>query len=119
MKRFLAIGFLLWLAGTAALRLVPGSLFRPDRAGATVALYAASFGLMFALIRWRLLPAVGPGRAAAAVIGLLLPTLILDAFSAAFFPAAFPNLSADAAGLFGGWMLICCGGALAAVLPAR
>jgi hypothetical protein len=119
MKRFLAIGLALWLAGTVLLRLAPGRLLRPDKTLATVLLYGASFFLMFTLIRWRMLPRLGPSEAAAAVIGLVLPTLVLDAFSSAFFPAVFPNFSAGAAGLFGGWMLICCGGALTAVLAAR
>jgi hypothetical protein len=29
---------------------------------------------------------------------------------------AYPNLSAAAAGIFGGWMLICCGGGLAGLV---
>ena len=119
MKRFLLIGLALWLAGTVVLRLAPGSLLRTDRTFATLVLYGGSFLLMFTWIRWRVLPGLGSTQAAAAVIGLVLPTLVLDAFSSAFFPAVFPNLSANAAGIFGGWMLICCGGALTAVLSAR
>jgi hypothetical protein len=118
-KRFLIIGLALWLAGTVVLRLAPGHLLRPDRTLATVALYGGSFLVMFTLIRWRVLPRLGSPEAAVAVIGLVLPTLVLDAFSSAFFPAVFPNFSAGAAGIFGGWMLICCGGALTAVLAAR
>jgi len=41
-----------------------------------------------------------------------LPTLCLDAFSATFFPAVFPNIAPGAAGVFGGWMLACCAGGL-------
>src|ERR1035438_6681005 len=41
---------------------------------------------------------------------LILPTLILDPFSCAFFTTIFPNLDPGAAGAFGGWILICCGG---------
>ncbi len=119
MKRFLAIGFALWLAGTLLLRLAPERFLRPDRDASTLILYAVSFALMFALIRWRLVSTLGPNEAPAAVIALLLPTLILDAFSSAFFSAVFPNLSAGAAGLFGGWMLISCGGAVAGVLWPR
>jgi len=119
MKRFLAIGLALWLAGTVLLRLAPGRLLRPDRTLAIVALYGVSFLLMFVLIRWRLLPRLDSREAALAVIGLVLPTLVLDAFSSAFFPAVFPNFATGAAGIFGGWMLICCGGALTAVLGAR
>jgi hypothetical protein len=46
---------------------------------------------------------------------LILPTLILDPFSCAFFATVFPNLDPGAAGVFGGWILICCAGAVAGV----
>jgi hypothetical protein len=46
---------------------------------------------------------------------LILPTLVLDPFSCAFFSSMFPNLDPAAAGAFGGWMLICCGGGIAGV----
>jgi hypothetical protein len=49
---------------------------------------------------------------------LVLPTLLLDTFASAFFPYVYPNLLVAAAGLFGGWMLWCCGGALLGVLPS-
>jgi hypothetical protein len=49
-----------------------------------------------------------------------LPTLLLDPFSSAFFPVLFPNMSPEVAGVFGGWMLWCCAGALIGVMiPAR
>jgi len=41
---------------------------------------------------------------------------VLDALASAFFPMAYPNLSEAAAGIFGGWMLICCGGGLAGLV---
>jgi hypothetical protein len=46
---------------------------------------------------------------------LILPTLILDPFSCAFFTTMFPNLDPGAAGAFGGWVLISCGGGVAGV----
>jgi hypothetical protein len=50
---------------------------------------------------------------------VMLPTLLLDPFSSAFFPAVFPNIAPEMAGVFGGWMLCSCAGALlgAAVRP--
>lgn len=45
-------------------------------------------------------------------VSILLPTLLLDPFSSAFFPELFPNMSPHVAGVFGGWMLWCCAGAL-------
>jgi len=40
---------------------------------------------------------------------------VLDTFSAAFFATVYPNIPPEAAGLFGGWILCCCGGALLGV----
>ncbi len=58
--------------------------------------------------RFRLQPNEWPAGA----ISLALPTLVLDPFSSAFFPFVFPNLAPELAGVFGGWMLFCCAGAL-------
>ena len=52
-------------------------------------------------------------------ISLALPTLLFDPFSSAFFSAIFPNIAPEMAGVFGGWMLVCCAGALLGVLPLR
>jgi hypothetical protein len=62
-----------------------------------------------------------PRRAAwpAAAVALLLPTLLLDPFSSAFFPLVFPNIPREAAGVFGGWMLWCCATGLAGVTLTR
>jgi hypothetical protein len=49
----------------------------------------------------------------------MLPTLLLDPFSCAFFHTVFPNLDPGAAGAFGGWMLIFCAGAVAGVWVKR
>jgi len=50
---------------------------------------------------------------------LALPTLLFDPFSCLYFAALFPNVAAPAAGIFGGWMLICCGGAVAGAWAGR
>jgi hypothetical protein len=55
----------------------------------------------------------------AGAVSLVLPTLLLDPFSSAFFPAVFPNIDPSAAGVFGGWMMWCCAGALAGVMIRR
>ncbi len=49
-------------------------------------------------------------------MSVALPTLLLDPFSSAFFPAVFPNMAPEVAGVFGGWMLWCCAGALVGVM---
>jgi hypothetical protein len=115
--RFILCGFGLWAAGTVVLRLRGEFLLHPVAGPRTVALFAASF-LGFAIVarelcRWSGLP---DGEWLAAGVSLVMPTLVLDSFSAAFFPRAFPNIPAGAAGVFGGWMLACCAGALAGVV---
>jgi len=55
----------------------------------------------------------------AGAVSVALPTLMLDPFSSAFFPVVFPNMASQVAGVFGGWMLWCCAGALLGVAIRR
>ncbi|HJZ85157.1 MAG TPA: DUF5367 family protein [Polyangia bacterium] len=116
-RRTLLLGGLLWLAGTIAIRLAGHRLLRSDQPLHLVILYLVSFVLMALLVRRiciRLrLPRDAWPRAAAL---LILPTLLLDPFSCLFLTTLFPNLDAGAAGAFGGFMLICCGGGVTGVL---
>ncbi len=109
--RFLLTGFAIWLAATIALRLGGQLVLRPGDGIRTLVLFAVSFPLMAALayVVCRSLP--GEQRLSAAV-SLLLPTMLLDPFSSAFFPVVFPNMAPEIAGVFGGWMLCCCAGGL-------
>jgi hypothetical protein len=118
--RLFLYGLGIWLAATAALRLGGQRLLHPDDAARTLILFAVSFPLM-ALVARRLCRkfSIPPDAWPAAAISLALPTLLLDPFSSAFFPAVFPNIPASAAGIFGGWMLWCCAGALAGVIFRR
>ncbi len=106
-------GLAIWLAATLALRFAGQFLLRPRAWPATVMLFVLSFLLMAWLAR-RLCRRfrVPPKQWPAGAIWLALPTLLLDPFSSAFFPMIFPNLAPELAGVFGGWMLICCAGAL-------
>ena len=112
-KPLLLAGIALWIAGTIALRLWGRAILHPRSPAAVLALFAISFVLMFLLARrlckWfrfeRRLWLEG-------TFALVFPTLILDPFSCAFFSSVFPNIPLEAAGLFGGWMLFCCCGAL-------
>jgi hypothetical protein len=45
-------------------------------------------------------------RSPIALLAVSLPVL-LDTFSSIWFTQMFPNIRADAAGLFGGWLLFC------------
>jgi hypothetical protein len=95
----------IWAGATLVLRLAGQYILRPGDTGGTLVLFAISFPAMAFLAR-RL--CAGPAGA----VALALPTLLLDPFSSAFFPMVFPNMSPQVAGVFGGWMLWCCAGAL-------
>jgi hypothetical protein len=110
--RALLIGIAFWVGGTLTIRLAGQHLLRPDRA---LLLYLFSF-ILLASITPLLLR--GTDRRSAVTL-LMLPTLILDALACPFFATVYPNVDPAAAGLFGGWMLICCGGAVAGVWLAR
>ena len=120
MRRAFATGFLIWVVGTCLIRFGGRGLLRPGHTLATLLLYIASFAVMGVLgprICRRL--KLEPHAWFEATALLCLPTLVLDPFSALFFPRVFPNLDPAAAGAFGGWMLVCCGGAFAGVISAR
>jgi len=112
-RPLLTAGFLIWLLASLALRLGGHYVLRPGPWPATVALFVISFALMAWLAR-RLCRRLHLPREQwpAGAISLALPTLLLDPFSSAFFPVVFPNLAPQLAGVFGGWMLVCCAGAL-------
>ena len=112
----LRMGTLLWIVGTVAIRLGGRGLLHSNRAVATLILYMASFALM-ALLVPRIFRRLGfeKGLWPAAATLLMLPTLILDPFSCAFFTVIFPNVEPGAAGVLGGWILIFCAGAVAGV----
>jgi len=118
--RFVLWGAALWAIGTIVLRLGGQFLLRPVAGARTVALFAVSF-ILFAAVARRLCRRFGVAddRWIAAGVSLVMPTLVLDPFSAAFFPVVFPNIAPGAAGIFGGWMLACCAGALAGVVAGR
>jgi hypothetical protein len=114
--RILSIGVLLWVVGTVAIRLGGRGLLHSNRPVTTLILYLISFVLM-ALLVPRIFRRLGLEKDSwpAAATLLMLPTLILDPFSAAFFSVIFPNVEPCAAGVFGGWILIFCAGAVAGV----
>ena len=103
----------MWLVGTVGIRVAGQHLLRPDRPVITLLLYAISFVAMAIVV-----PNIVK-RDRAAVTLLMLPTLTLDALACLFFTTVYPNVAPAAAGLFGGWMLICCGGAVAGVWLRR
>jgi len=114
--RLLRTGFIIWLVATLALRFGGQHLLRPVDWKGTLILFAVTFPLIAWLVR-RLCVRVGLPQAEwlAGATSLLLPTLLLDPFSSAFFPAVFPNMAPEVAGVFGGWMLWCCAAGLVGV----
>ena len=120
MQRIAVIGFLIWLFGTLVLRLAGQYVFYPQSVVAIAVLLLVSFPLM-ALVARRVCSdaSIPRDQWPAAAIFLVTPSLVLDTFSSAFFPVVYPNIPGSAAGLFGGWILWCCAGALLGVNFAR
>jgi len=118
--RLLLTGFIIWILATAYLRLDGQRLLRSRSWLPVLLLFIVSFVAM-ALLARRLCRAAQLPREQwpTGAIALALPTLVLDPFSTAFFSTVFPNIAPEMAGVFGGWMLICCAGALLGVLPLR
>ena len=113
MLRCLVVGLVAWLIGTAMIRLGGQYLLRPGELLPLALLLLASFPLMALLARSVCRgSALPPQLWPAGAILLVLPTMLLDTFSSAFFPLVYPNLPEQAAGLFAGWMLWSCAGAL-------
>ena len=112
--RLLACGLAIWIAATLVLRLAGQYVLHPSRWTPTLILSAVSFPLMALLARHLCRTYQLPrDRWPAGAISLALPTLLLDPFSSTFFPIVFPNMAPEMTGVFGGWMLWCCAGALA------
>lgn len=116
MTRASLYGVGLWVVGTLGIRLAGQLVLHPNQTAGTLVLYAVSFLLMAVVVR-RICTGMRLEKDSwfAAVTLLILPTLLLDPLSCAFFPQIFPNVDPAAAGVFGGWMLICCAGAVAGV----
>lgn len=99
MKRYVTTGFVIWAGATIALRFAGQYVFRSP-----VVLFAVSLPAMIAVAISVLRDAK---QRALAAIALVAPGMLLDTISAIWFPRIFPNIRADAAGLFGGWLLFC------------
>jgi len=119
--RLLLYGLGLWITGTVALRLIGQHVLHPGNTAGTLLLFAISFPLMAWLVRRLCRGAhLPPERWPSGAVAVALPTLLLDPFSSVFFPLVFPNMAPEVAGVFGGWMLWCCAGALlGAAIPSR
>ena len=104
MKRFAIVGFIIWAVATIALRLGGQFIFRDTGSATPILLLIISLPLMIAVAIAVLRDAE---QRALAAIALVAPGMLLDTFSSIWFSRVFPNIPADAAGLFGGWLLFC------------
>jgi len=115
--RLLRSGLLIWFAATIALRLGGQHFLRPNDLRGTLILFSVSFPLMAWLVRRLCAAAHLPSeQLLAGAVSIALPTLLLDPFSCVFFPVMFPNMAPQVAGVFGGWLLWCCAGAIVGAL---
>lgn len=115
--RLFLTGLWIWIGATVALRFAGQYFLRSGAWTAVLVLFAVSFALM-ALLARSLCRGAHLSREdwPRGAISLALPTLLLDPFSSAFFPKVFPNMAGGLAGVFGGWMLVCCAGVLMGVI---
>jgi hypothetical protein len=104
MRRIVFVGFVIWLGATLALRLAGQFVFRDASSLATALLMLASLPAMIFVSRAVL---AGVRDRALGAIALVAPGMLLDTISTIWFARVFPNIRADAAGLFGGWLLFC------------
>ncbi len=119
-SRLVVAGLAIWAGGTIVMRLVGQRLFQPGHVAGMAVLFLISFPAMAWVVR-------GLCRRARLVreewlqgaVSVALPTLLLDPFSSAFFSTVFPNIAPEMAGVFGGWILWCCAGALSGAIVAR
>ena len=118
--RLVLCGSAIWVGATAVLRAIGQHVLHPGDWKGTLILFALSFPLMAWIVR-RLCRRFQLPREQwlGGAVSVALPTLLLDPFSSAFFPIVFPNMAPEVAGVFGGWMLWCCAGALLGVLIRR
>jgi len=106
MKKLAIQGFLIWAAATIALRLGGQYVFRSTRTVTAIFLLVISLPAML-FVAIALLHDYRAERRALAAIVLVAPGMLLDTVSSIWFSSVFPNIRADASGLFGGWLLFC------------
>lgn len=106
MKGMAIRGFVIWAVATVALRL-GGQYVIHAGTVSTVLLLLFSFPVMVGVALAMLRPYPIAQERGLAAIALVAPGMILDTVSASWFPLLFPNIPANAAGVFGGWLLFC------------
>src|SRR5262245_47080993 len=106
MTRIAAVGFAIWLGATILLRAVGQYVFRDSGGSGTLLVLLVSVPLMIVVARM-VLRGLPPAERPLGAIVLVAPGMLLDTFSTIWFTKVFPNIRADAAAAFGGWLLLC------------
>jgi hypothetical protein len=106
--RLLVAGLVAWAVGAGLLRGAGHLLLPPALVPAAVLL--AITVIAFAALAHFLFRHIPPATRGSGALALILPTLVLDGFSAVFFPQVFPNLPEAVVGVFAGWMMLSCAG---------
>ena len=114
-RRLLCAGVAASAVGAGILRAL-GHLLLPRTAATAALLLAFTVIACTALAQFLFRDIPADTRASTALV-IILPTLVLDGFSAVFFPQVFPNIPADAVGVFAGWMMACCAGVALGTFP--
>ena len=103
---FFFTSFLVWLIATLVFRFWGQIFFLPDSNLSMIASFLFSLfflpGLAYSLFIWQ---NVEPFRRKDAAICLAIPGMLLDVLVTYFFPYFFPNMSYQANGAFGAWLL--------------
>jgi hypothetical protein len=104
MRRYILLGFLVWLAVTIALRFV-GQLFfaTPLALVLTFVVIGVVPGLTLPLLFVR--ARMNPVRRMRVALSLALPGMVLDIVSVTFVASVFPNIPAAAHAAFAGCLL--------------
>jgi hypothetical protein len=111
--RLLVVGLAIWFAATVLLRLAGQRILAGGDWQHVVVLFTSSLIAVALLVRLACIRAgLAPEEWLNGAVSLLLPTMLLDPFSSAFFSFVYPNMRPENAGVFGGWMIICCAGGL-------
>jgi hypothetical protein len=103
-RKIVAVGFVIWLGATVALRLVGQFVFPEASVAGPLVLLLVTLPLMVLVTRAVL---AGVRDRALGAIALVAPGMLLDTFSTIWFARVFPNMRADTAPMFGGWLLFC------------
>jgi len=106
MRKIALVGFAIWLGATVALRLFGQFVFRDSGVASSLVILLVSAPVMFFVAR-SVLAGIPSNERARAAIALVSPGMLLDTFSTIWFARVFPNIRADAAAVFGGWLLFC------------